>query len=417
MNIWIDILHIPQFNFYKPLIKALSEQGHTVYLTVLDRGKLPKIATRETEGWSNVKVYVLGKHKMTKWSAIWDANIIRAFQLRNWARDKKIDIGFSNGMLLAWVCKQKGIPNYSFDDDPQTFDRKGKEKWNTECNFCVYEDETIGAPSHVLRCTKEWAYLNPRTFVPKVEVLEKYGVKPKEYMFLREVSVGTINYAGQASGAILGIKDMIPMDMRVLFSLEEKKRRDEYPADWILLQEPIEDIHSLIYYSAGLVSSGDSMAREAALLGVPSYYLGIRYSMPANAAASKVASLQNQRTMGFEAWVREYITKNTESTVADSNLQDLASQSACEQAHRQLDNQVPATDADAHHLSDSSQKNVICDNSQKNVSSDDTSKNGHAGENVIEQRMRQQQELRARIDAEFIDINEYMLRLVEGVKE
>lgn len=417
MNIWIDILHIPQFNFYKPLIKALSEHGHTVYLTVLDRGKLPKIATRETEGWSNVKVYVLGKHKMTKWSAIWDANIIRAFQLRNWARDKKIDIGFSNGMLLAWVCKQKGIPNYSFDDDPQTFDRKGKEKWNTECNFCVYEDETIGAPSHVLRCTKEWAYLNPRTFVPKVEVLEKYGVKPKEYMFLREVSVGTINYAGQASGAILGIKDMIPTDMRVLFSLEEKKRRDEYPADWILLQEPIEDIHSLIYYSAGLVSSGDSMAREAALLGVPSYYLGIRYSMPANAAASKVASLQNQRTMGFEAWVREYITKNTESTVADSNLQDLASQSACEQAHRQLDNQVPATEADAHHLSDSSQKNVICDNSQKNVSSDDTSKNGHTGENVIEQRMRQQQELRARIDAEFIDINEYMLRLVEGVKE
>ena len=65
-------------------------------------------------------------------------------------------------------------------------------------------------------------------------------------------------------------------------------------------QEPIEDIHSLIYYAAGLVSSGDSMAREAALLGVPSYYLGIRYSMPANAAASKVASLQNQKTMAFE---------------------------------------------------------------------------------------------------------------------
>lgn len=91
---------------------------------------------------------------------------------------------------------------------------------------------------------KEWASLNPRTFVPKVEVLEKYGVKPKEYMFLREVSVGTINYAGQASGAILGIKDMIPTDMRVLFSLEEKKRRDEYPADWIMLQEAGKEFKS-----------------------------------------------------------------------------------------------------------------------------------------------------------------------------
>ena len=200
-----------------------------------------------------------------------------------------------------------------------------------------------------------------------------------------------------------------------------KKRRDEYPADWIMLQEPIEDIHSLIYYAAGLVSSGDSMAREAALLGVPSYYLGIRYSMPANAAASKVASLQNQRTMPFEEWIHEYIedkpkkeiTKNTESTVADSNLQDLASQSACMQASRQLDNQVPATDADAHHLSDSSQKNVIYDNSQKNVSSDDTSKNGHADERV-RRLTEKQRELREHIDSEFIDINGYMLELVQN---
>ena len=308
MNVWIDILHIPQFNFYKPLVKALSNQGHLVYMTVLNRGKLPQIVIRETEGWKDVFVDVVGRHRMTKWSALWDANIVRAFQLRHWTKRKMIDIGFSNGMLLAWVCKQKGIRSYSFDDDPQTFDRVGKEKWNTECNFCVYEDETIKAPSHVLRCTKEWAYLNPRTFVPNENVLENYGVKPKEYMFLREVTVGTINYAGQESGAILGIKDMIPTGMKVLFSLEEKQRCDEYPADWILLQEPIEDIHSLIYYSAGLVSSGDSMAREAALLGVPSYYLGIRYSMPANAAASKVASLQNQKTMDFAEWIKSLPT-------------------------------------------------------------------------------------------------------------
>lgn len=344
MNVWIDILHIPQLNFYKPLIKALSLGGHRVYVTVLNRGKMPQIAVREIEGLSSVSVNVIGKHMMTKWSALWDANIVRAFQLRNWVKGKKIDIGFSNGMLLAWVCKNKGIRNYSFDDDPQTFDRQGKERWNTECNYCVYEDETIKAPSHVLRCTKEWAYLNPRTFQPNEKVLEKYGVKPKEYMFLREVSVGTINYAGQESGAILGIKDMIPEGMKVLFSLEEKKRRNEYPEDWILLQEPIEDIHSLIYYAAGLVSSGDSMAREAALLGVPSYYLGIRYSMPANAAASKVASLQNRKTMPFEEWITSLPTDPAECA-------------------------------------------------------------------------KKQDALRKHIDSEFIDINAYMLELVEGVKE
>jgi predicted glycosyltransferase len=101
-----------------------------------------------------------------------------------------------------------------------------------------------------------------------------------------------------------------------------KKRRDEYPADWILLQEPIEDIHSLIYYAAGLVSSGDSMAREAALLGVPSYYLGIRYSMPANAAASKVASLQNQRTMPFEEWICSLPTNPAECAEKQRELRE-----------------------------------------------------------------------------------------------
>ena len=73
-----------------------------------------------------------------------------------------------------------------------------------------------------------------------------------------------------------------------------------YPKDWILLEEPVEGIHSLIYYSCALISSGDSMAREAALLGVPSYYLGIRYDMPANYAASRLGVLHNRKSMDFE---------------------------------------------------------------------------------------------------------------------
>ena len=110
------------------------------------------------------------------------------------------------------------------------------------------------------------------------------------------------------------------------------------------MQEPIEDIHSLIYYAAGLVSSGDSMAREAALLGIPAYYLGTRHSMPANLAAAKVAHLQNELTMPFEEWLGELTGKD------------------------------------------------------------------------ITERMKAQEELRKKIDEEFIDINAYMMSLVEGIK-
>ena len=119
------------------------------------------------------------------------------------------------------------------------------------------------------------------------------------------MSVGTVNYTGQASGAILNVANLIPKDKKVLLSLEDKSKRDLYPKDWILLQEPLKDVHSLIYYSAGLASSGDSMAREAALLGIPAYYLGIRHSMPANLAASEVADLNNEVTMPFSEWVNK----------------------------------------------------------------------------------------------------------------
>lgn len=349
MNIWIDVCHTPQFNFFKPVIEELAKKGHVIYITVLDRGKTPRIVRHDVEGLANVHVDVVGRHRMNKWSAIFEANLLRMVKLLWWAIGKHIDVALTTSMFPPIIGRLYGFPAYTFGDDAQVFDFKIKNRWATRSHMCMFEwtlDKPKPEKTEVLKCLKEWAYLNPRTFVPKVEVLEKYGVKPKEYMFLREVSVGTINYAGQASGAILGIKDMIPTDMRVLFSLEEKKRRDEYPADWILLQEPIEDIHSLIYYSAGLVSSGDSMAREAALLGVPSYYLGIRYSMPANAAASKVASLQNQKTMPFADWIAQF-------EIADFRM-------------------------------------LLLDLDRK------------------------QQEMRKHIDHEFIDINEYMLALVES---
>lgn len=364
MKIWIDICHTPQYNFYRNLILRLLEDGHEVFITVLQRGKTPIIVQRELTAVlatmpskynKRLHIRTIGRHRMTKWSALLEANVFRLIHLFFWRLWHHVDIAFGNGMQPAMIQALFRGPSYSFDDDPQTMDFKPKARYNTECNFCLYEDDKtadFGGKVQVLRCLKEWAYLAPNVFRPNATVLDKYGVQPKQYIFLREVSVGTVNYAGQAAGAIRDVASVIANaqctmrngeKMKVLFSLEEKNRRTEYPADWILLQEPIEDIHSLIYYSAGLVSSGDSMAREAALLGVPAYYLGIRHSMPANLAASKVANLQNAVTMPFEQWI-------------DS----------------------------------------VCD-SQKSV----------------EERVKEQNALRDKIDHEFIDINAHMLSLVK----
>ena len=56
-NIWIDILHIPQFNFYKPFIGLLVEKGYHVYITALGRGKLPAIVRKELAEYKNVVLF------------------------------------------------------------------------------------------------------------------------------------------------------------------------------------------------------------------------------------------------------------------------------------------------------------------------------------------------------------------------
>jgi len=396
MNIWFDLGHIPQYNFTSAMIRTLAQQGHIVYITVLKRGRLLPIVQTEMASYPNVHVVQIGEHGMNAFSAIWNANIKRILKMIWWARGKHIDCAISSTLPCALVCKLIGARMYAYTDDTQ----RGTYPWIIR--FCTSETNLLVPPvgklaeqkTTVLNALKEWAYLNPRTFKPNVKVLEKYGVQPKQYLFLREVSVGTVNYAAQSPQAILSISPLIQQftqwgqsllcnssssdptitqkgqtplcniqenspvcteictegqspcaNFKILFSLEEKHRRSEYPADWILLQEPIEDIHSLMYYAAGLVSSGDSMAREAALLGIPAYYLGVRHSMPANLAASKVANLKNEKTQPFEQWLREVIGKSE----------------------------------------------------------------------VV--RTREQEDVRRKIDEEFIDINQYMLSLVEGEKE
>lgn len=349
MNIWIDIGHTPQYNFYRHFIEQLSMGGHTVYITVLKRGKMPLIIQKEIGGMKNVHIDIVGKHRFNKISAIIDANLLRICRLFNWSFGKHIDVAFSNSFLVGIVCTFRGITSYAFGDDLRKMDYIIKSWFNKRSFYCIYKlPETLKniynkKNSKILPVLKEWSYLSHSVFAPSDDALKEYGIEPKEYIFLREVSVGTVNYAGQESGAVLNIKHLIPKNKKVLFSLEEKHRRNEYPSDWILLQEPIEDIHSLIYYSCGLVSSGDSMAREAALLGIPAYYLGIRHSMPANLAASKVANLQNEKTMPFSEWVK---TLNVSAEEAEQK----------------------------------------------------------------------QMELRKKIDSEFIDINEYLMQLVEKHK-
>ncbi|MHA1753378.1 MAG: DUF354 domain-containing protein [Candidatus Helarchaeota archaeon] len=272
MKILIDIKHIPHINFFRNAINILNSLGDDITIICLDRGRNINIAKKE---FSTIKVVPMGRHKGGFYSIIFQANIFRFFKIFFYMLSNSFDIGIGvDSFILGMVMKIHNKPNLQFYDDPENKKNLFLEKLTATELFYpyFYRDKKIIN----FYALKEWAYLSPKYFTPKLNVLDDYNLKEKGYIFVREVNSNTTNYFGQKSGIISKIANKLPAKYKVVFSLEDKNLRKLYPKDWIELHEPVEDIYSLMYYSKYVISSGDSMAREGAMLGVPSIYCGIR---------------------------------------------------------------------------------------------------------------------------------------------
>lgn len=276
--IWIDIGHLAQFNFFKNLIIKLCDR-YDVMVTVLDRGSLSDIVTNELSQYSNISIKTIGKHKKTKLGIYWNSNLIRIIKLAKFFIQFKPKLSISNGYQAALIGMIFGIPRLQFGDDPEHKDYELKKLFASKSMYCIpgLKDSRI----RTLECPKEWAYLSPYYFEPSLACLSKYGIKPFEYIFIRIVDTSTTNYSEQSQILLLQSGLRIPHGVKVLLSLERRFDRNFYPKDWILIDEIEPNIHSYLYYSRLMISTGDSMAREGASLGVKSIYCGNR-SMRAN---------------------------------------------------------------------------------------------------------------------------------------
>lgn len=279
MKILVDISHPAHLNFFKNAIQLLKEEKHDVIITALNRGKLPNILLEELNGFS---IKLNGRHRGGKWSIIFEANILRFLQQLRYVFSKKIDIAiscgsFTTGAIFKYILFK---PNIQFDDDPERKVNVFLEKLTS--TKLIFPPIYKGSNKIVIvNALKEWAYLSPDYFKPDPDVLQKYGISPKKYIFIREVSTASLNYKFQQSNLVTKIANKFPEKLKVILSLENKSTASQYPESWLILKEPVKDIHSLMYFSRLLISTGDSMAREGSMLGVPSIYCGER-DMAAN---------------------------------------------------------------------------------------------------------------------------------------
>jgi len=278
MKIAFDINHPAHINFFKNTILNLHQNGHKIIIYGLNRGKVPVILRKEFSGFD---IRILSRHRHNFISIIFEANILKFFLLLRSLLLSRPDIGISVGSFVFGAClKLLKVKNIQFDDDPESSKNLFLEILTADE---IHTPPLISSNKKfvIFNALKEWAYLSPKYFMPNIDCLNKYGLIPYKYFFIREVSAGSLNYIDRGTYSILAFAKKLQTSYKVVFSLEEKSKCALYPSDWILLSEPVQDIHSLMYYSLAVISSGDSMAREGAMLGRPSIYCGKR-EMQAN---------------------------------------------------------------------------------------------------------------------------------------
>ncbi|MBN2566874.1 DUF354 domain-containing protein [Candidatus Woesearchaeota archaeon] len=272
MRILIELYHAADVNFFKNAIPELKKK-HGLYVVIRERGKLSKIFEKEI----GLPYTIYGKHENELPLKILDFIKRTLFNFR-FIRKRDIDLTLSfSGHGITLAAKLAGVPSINFYDD---FEYKINFHLGRLFSTAYYIPSFIpfkGRNIHHFHGYKELAYLSPDRFKPSPKALKQYGIIPERYVFVRLISSTSLNYQTEVLFDWNALFSRIKgAGYLVVLSLEDKRKEHLFEKSCIVLNEPVDDIYSLMFHAKAIISSGDTMIREAALMGVPAVYLGGR---------------------------------------------------------------------------------------------------------------------------------------------
>jgi len=270
-KVLIDLNHPVDVNFFKNAIKILINSGINIDVIYRDRGKLKDISIFELP----VKPIKKGKHYNSFLTKIF-GQLRRDFNLYFLFKEKKYDIIAcfgSTSVISAWMS---GTPFLAFDDD---FEYKIPfYHANLFATRHIYPDFISYERKNVVKYHgyKELAYLHPKYFKPNLKIIQDLDLLENDYIFIRHISNISLNYKDANDSLLQILNNLKVKKLKVILSIEDKSLINSISSEILVLNEPLTDIYSLMYYALMCISYGDTVARECSLLGVPTVYVGGR---------------------------------------------------------------------------------------------------------------------------------------------
>ena len=278
MKILIDMVHLADVNFYKRALNDLKHR-HDITIAVIDRGRLPYVVKKE---YPDFEVEIIGKHYSGKFAKIFGL-LQRTWRFLTLFLKIKPDVVSSFGFYPGLVAKWMHIPAVLFHDDYEyRFMFKMCQRFATDFYVpdsirdkltLASEDNSTPGNMFFYEGFKETAYL--KNFQPDESCLDRHQLRDKPFVFCRDIANVSMNYDDyQAIDLAPLFQYLNDKGYAILYYPEQD--HDRYDHLCLKMLGGIPDILSLQYYASLTISSGDTIARESALLGTPVIYVGGR---------------------------------------------------------------------------------------------------------------------------------------------
>jgi hypothetical protein len=268
MNILIDIGHPAHVHLFRNAAKIWIEHGHSITITIRDKDITSELLDLYGFSYHVASIARKGTIGLAFELIEHDFGVLKA-AIRN-----KCQVLIGTSVAISHVSRILGVKSIVFNEDDASIANTFVKLAYPLANAIVTPtclNENHGKRHFVYDGYQKLAYLHPKYFKPNSKILEKLGVLPNEpYFILRFVSLKAAHDQGES-----GLNE--EMKLKIIRKFTNYGRvfiTSEIPLSGDLLSYrlniPTIDIHDALYFSKMLIGDSQSMAVEAAILGVPS---------------------------------------------------------------------------------------------------------------------------------------------------
>lgn len=308
MNILFDIGHPAHVHLFKNFISYLKGEGYQIYVTSRD-----KDVTNQLLDHYGIEHASISKPR-SSYIGMFCEFIKRTWTIYRFHQKYKFDLAFGTSVSIGFLSLLSNVKSYNFnEDDDHIVPFYALLAYPFASKICIpqcLKYKYWGSKRIKHNSLHELAYLHPNNFTPDRTVIEKYGLKAREYIIIRTSAFKAhhdINAKGVSHATLSKAKTLFE-NYQIISSSESDATTDIAP--W--------DMHHVLAYSKLLLTDSQTMSVEASVLGIPS----IRSNSFVNKKISCLEELEHEYglTYGFSELKEDEMLEKIKELLSDSNL-------------------------------------------------------------------------------------------------